>query len=73
MKLKEITDVNDLEIGKWYWCFSKKFKDKKEIYKVEYMPSSVGKYIGANLWAEPENNQAMEKFKIYGPIPEPEI
>jgi hypothetical protein len=72
MDIKPIRDCEDLIVGKWYIIVSKLVYDngvksnKKEFTQVKN--GSLGNYILNNLWAYPENNQGMEKYKIYGPI-----
>lgn len=63
----KVTSNDELIIGEYYWCVSKLF-DSQHIEVVSEI--SDRKIIG-DIWAFEENNQALEKYDIYGPIPRP--
>ncbi len=60
---KEITTNEDLRIGKYYHCFSKK-NSRHEVHSVG---QSCGvKYLGNNkIWADRSNNQALDMWRIF--------
>lgn len=70
--MKRILSNDELEIGKVYWCKAK---------NVHYMPDPQAltvyetggiKYISQNrIWADDNNNQALENYDIIGPIEYP--
>jgi len=68
--LKKITSVEDLEIGRYYYCEDKK-TGEKSISRVNSI--NAKKYIKDRIWEEPNNNQALEKYNIVGPISIPDL
>ena len=70
--MDEITTNNELVVGKYYHCFNKRF-GSHEIHKCG-AESGGTKYLGNNhIWADDNNKQALEKWKIIGPIEIPKI
>lgn len=66
-----ITTNKQLTVGRHYWCRNSKYPHfEPDILKVGEI--SGRKYIGTGkIWAMDENNQALERFDIVGPIPTP--
>lgn len=67
--MKKITNNDELEVGKEYWCKFKTSKSMPQLFKVG--EQGGWKYIGSRIWATNENNQALEKFDIIGPVEYP--
>jgi hypothetical protein len=68
--MKLITKNSELFEGDYYHCFEKKAGH----YSIEKCASVEGnKYLGEEFryWAMGDNNQALRKFNIIGPIPVP--
>lgn len=68
-KMKLIQSNSELEVGREYWC-----KPKTTAFDPIVMRcSECGgiKYLGAGIWATDNNNQALEKYDIVGPIEHP--
>jgi hypothetical protein len=66
--IRLITDPTQLEAGRDYWMRGKTL-DVTFIATCREDDSCNKKYFGNYIWAEPDNNQAMERFEIYGPLP----
>jgi hypothetical protein len=65
--LKKITDVDDIVVGGFYYCISK--LNNKDINILQCFMDENCKYLGSNrIYACKENNQALDKYTIYGPI-----
>ena len=74
--MKEIKDVNDLEVGQYYYLFNKhndRFVGLEE-YKQEsaYEPINEYKYFKSRMWTYEGDNQGMDRWHIFGPI-KPEL
>ncbi len=72
MNIKNIESNADFEIGKYYHCFDRSngIHSIHECYKHDNEP----KHLGVNkIWADDENNQALKKWAIFGPIDVPMI
>ena len=68
--IKYITNVDDLVVGSEYWLVSKLYSDTvPKISQCRSIDAQGWKYFDANIWATEDNNQAMENFHIYGPVP----
>lgn len=68
---KEITTNKELEPGKYYHCF---LKSTGKYSIQQCMFNGETKYIGTNtIWADDDNNQALERWKIFGPIKIPKV
>ena len=70
--MKRILTNDDLEIGEYYWC---KYRGKiADLWTIEQVQQTHNmKYIGSHIWATDDNSQALEKYIIIGPIPQPKI
>lgn len=67
--VKHITDPNQLEIGREYWLLDKDGKNVR-IAQLECADDTVKRrFFEEFIWAEPDNNQAMKYWDIFGPIP----
>jgi len=82
--MKKITTNSELEDSKYYWLCSKMIYDngKKSDTKVisrftRWDDAPEGEesraFFEGRTWAMDSNNQALEKFDIYGPISEPDV
>jgi len=74
--MKKIKNLDELIDGEYYWLHSKMVFDngsRNPKLKIHQFISPVeGKaYFDGYIWAHSDNNQAMEKYDIYGPIPKP--
>ena len=74
--LSKITDIGDLINDKYYWLVSKLVYDNGEHSKSKMIQKfrdhgDTPAYFGDRIWCYEDNNQAMENYDIYGPIPEP--
>ena len=68
--MKKILTNDELEIGKEYWCKPKTTSFDPMVLRVG--ESSGIKYLGTNrIWASDNNNQALERYDIIGPIEYP--
>ena len=61
----------DLKVGHWYIAESKAIYDNGA--RSAPIPLRVGiqgevKYLGDRIWATDDNNQALEKYNIFGPL-----
>ena len=68
--MQKITSNDQLIPGEWYWCISKNFTNRMNIYEVVQLEDDT-KYLAERVWATDHNSQALEKWDIYGPIPKP--
>jgi hypothetical protein len=68
--MKLVTDVTTLIAGRQYWLFNKIDRITK---LSECMSQMQHLYFEDRIWAMPDNNQAMEHWKIYGPISPPDF
>jgi len=70
--MKKIKTISELEVGEWYITRSKtRYEKCNELPKPMPMKCdeiSGRKYIGSNIWALEDNNQALEKYDVYGPF-----
>jgi len=70
--MRRIYKNSDLQVGETYLCVSTmvydngKTSDYKGFLRCGEMLNK--KFIGNNIWAEDDNNQALERYKIFGPI-----
>ena len=64
--MKFITDVTTLIPGRQYWLVDKK---TNALCISECMSDNHHLYFEGRIWAETDNNQAMDRWKIYGPVP----
>ncbi len=70
--MNEIKNNSELEVGKYYHCYLNS-TGHHSIHKC-YGDYAEPKYISNNrIWADDGNNQALEKWKILGPIKTPKI
>lgn len=65
--MKHITNPDDLEVGRHYWLVDKMTGNAK----ISQLKSEEAdwKYFEGRMWVRPDNNQAMNIWDIYGPIP----
>lgn len=67
--MKRITSNDELIVGKWYWTrlhgYSCGYRALQVIRRSEYKTFHNG------MCRDPENDQALANYEIYGPIPEP--
>lgn len=73
--MKIITSNDELEVGMYYWCRSKKpYVNGKHSITIQRVGcQGKWKYIGNRIWAEDENNQALKTFDILGPVEYPDF
>ena len=76
--MNKINNLEELIDGEYYWMHSKVvYKNgerSSQILLQRYRDAGDGRaYFGDRIWAYDGNNQAMEKYDIYGPIPKPEV
>lgn len=65
--IRFISDVKELEVGREYWLVGKHFDQQA---RIAFCKESAGhKYFEMHIWAEPDNNQAMQSWNIFGPLP----
>jgi hypothetical protein len=77
MPMKRITSNDDLTPGLWYWLRPKggvllangKVSEPGD-FSAKKVTRSHWKAIG-DVWCDPDNDQALAMFDIYGPIPLP--
>ena len=75
--MKKINNLSELENDKYYWLCSNMVYDNGEKSKSMMISKfrdhgDTHAYFGTGrIWAYEGNNQAMEKYDIYGPVPEP--
>ena len=73
LKYNQILKNEDLIPEEYYWCISKKIPNARlQLLGCSLTPNG-NKMIGSRIWAMDENNQALEKYDIYGPIPKPDL
>lgn len=72
--MKQITSNAELIPGNHYWCRDKRYGDVtlQECNQESY-PNEQWKYLGRRIWAMDDNNQALERWDIVGPLPKPAI
>lgn len=68
--MNEIYINNHLEVGEYYHCFGKR-RGEHSIHKCKQEEGH--KYLAHRIWAEDDNNQALEKWRIIGPIELPKL
>ena len=61
---------SELISSEYYWCISKDFFKSQNILKFD-MDNWLGKIGDNDIWAHDNNNQALNKFIILGPIKKP--
>lgn len=70
--MKHITNVTDLLVGREYWLLDKKNGSvaisKLKVEKDD-RPDKDRPYFENRMWAFPSNNQAMQHWDIFGPLP----
>ncbi len=73
--IKQITSNNDLEVGEYYHCFSITGSNSHEILqcKASISPTITWKFLGERIWADDDNDQALKRWVIYGPIRIPPV
>ncbi len=72
--MKHITDPAELELGREYWLVAKEGSDPSWEPKISKLLDDCGrKFFEFRMWAEPDNNQAMDHWDIFGPIPKQEM
>jgi hypothetical protein len=64
--VKYITHHSQLEVGREYWLVSKKHETNR-ISKCKSRDGCV--FFEDHIWAHEKNNQAMERWNIFGPVP----
>jgi hypothetical protein len=63
----EITSNDQLEVGEYYHCLEKRLG--RDCLSIEQCKEDTGnKYLGNRIWAKDDNNQALEKWFIWGPV-----
>ncbi len=68
MNLKKLSNIDELEVGSYYWCVPRNKVYEMSIEIVGEIHKT--KYVGyGRIWASPGNNQAFRRWDIYGPIP----
>ena len=66
--VKEITDCDQLLSGRYYYLCPK--DSPMHFAQIGYCRSSNGNlYLENRIWAYEGNNQAMGRWRVYGPIP----
>lgn len=78
--MKKIQKLEELIPDEYYWLCSKMIYDNGTksnsmmIHQYRDHKDGTPAYFGSGrIWAHEGNNQAMENYDIYGPIPRPEI
>ena len=76
--MNKINNLEELIDGEYYWMHSKMVYENGERSSQMliqcYRDAGDGRaYFGDHIWAYDGNNQAMEKYDIYGPVPKPEV
>jgi len=74
--MKKIKKLDELIDGEYYWMHSNMIFDNgsrsSQMLIQRYRDHKDGRaYFGDRIWAYDGNNQAMEKYDIYGPVPKP--
>jgi len=67
--IPRIESNDQLEVGEHYHCFDRVTAK----YSVEKCSDEGEKYLARKIWATDDNNQALERWDIYGPIKPPSI
>lgn len=73
-EVKYITDPSQLEVGRDYYLLDKETQINSLLPHawplIEECKERDGyKYFSCNIWATEGNNQALERWDIFGPIP----
>lgn len=80
--MKQIKTNSELITNSFYWCREKKkpntinliqCKSANNIHDAKYIDVNHYTYMNANdniIWAMDNNNQALERWDIVGPVPE---
>lgn len=64
--MKHITDPSELEVGREYWLVDK----ATNVPEINICKERDGRsYFASHFWVYPSNNQAMERWDVFGPIP----
>jgi hypothetical protein len=76
--MKKVEKLDELIDGEYYWMHSNMIFDNgsrsSQMLIQRYRDHKDGRaYFGDRIWAYDGNNQAMEKYDIYGPVPKPFI
>ena len=69
----EVTDVNDLQTYKAYWLVDKLWplaEPTLERLKCSHGDSELKYFTANHIWAHVSNNQAFQRWRIFGPVPE---
>lgn len=66
LEMKHVLDPKDLIVGREYWL---RDKETGEAHISLLIPDEDRYYFDFRIWAYPENNQAMQRWDIFGPIP----
>ena len=73
--MKKIENLEELKNGEYYWLVSKMIYDNGQHSNTKiierFITDNPLPQFGNKIWAHEGNNQAMEKYDIYGPIPKP--
>lgn len=71
-EVPEITTNADLEVGRYYHCFDKS-TIAHAIHQCHRKEADAPKFLAGRIWADDNNNQALERWRIYGPIDPPNV
>jgi len=71
--VNEIKSNDELKVGEYYHCFDRR-SGRHSIHKCEQNNIQGMKCLSRNrIWADDNNNQALEKWLIYGPVEIPNL
>lgn len=64
--MKHITDNSQLKVGREYWC-----RIRGQAFATPFVchVRDGMRYLADHIWAEDSNNQALQRWEIFGPIP----
>lgn len=66
-QMRHITDPKELMVGREYWVVEK-LTGKFRIETLQERDNRA--FFGMHIWAIEGNNQAMDRWDVFGPIPE---
>lgn len=66
-QMRYITDLNELRVGREYWLFEK-LTGRVTLERLQERDNRP--FFGMHIWAIPGNNQAMDRWDVFGPVPE---
>lgn len=70
--MDELKSNSELEMGEYYHCFDKN-SGRHSIHQC-MIDAYTPKYLGVNrIWADDDNNQALTRWRIFGPIVPPNL